>query len=395
MGNDIVALIERTLAGDEAAFASLVSKYQKQVHTQAWQWTGDFHIAEDITQDTFLQVYQKLHTLEDPMQFTGWLRTIVERFCIAWYRKNRIQPDSLEEIHITKIETDTYSRYVASEHAKVTADVQRDLVKRLLAKLKERDRELITLHYFDEMTSAEISAYLGISENTIKSRLHRARQQLKKYDFIIQGELDFTIETEHHSKQLLKGESNMTDKVRNETEVDIQLADIQRQITDLQEQVNALGTNLDISVDAHKRKILDALFQLHHDAKDPLTWCYGGAYRADSGQTSSRGSIWTTSTEDFISKAPDAAIAKLASIFTNTTVVAILRQLVGGKSTVEDLAKGSDTSESEIEKAVETLIEAKLASQTEDNFIEPRNDAVFFFLNLVGMTRVYLDPKDH
>ena len=194
MGNDIVTLIERTLAGDDAAFASLVSKYQKQVHTQAWQWTGDFHIAEDITQDTFLQVYQKLHTLEDPMQFTGWLRAIVERFCIAWYRKNRMQPESLEEIHITKIETDTYSRYVASEHVKATAEAQRDLVKKLLAKLKESDQEIITLHYFEKMTSSEIGTYLGISENTIKSRLHRARNRLKKYEFMIQEELDVTIE---------------------------------------------------------------------------------------------------------------------------------------------------------------------------------------------------------
>ncbi|MCY4401101.1 MAG: sigma-70 family RNA polymerase sigma factor [Candidatus Poribacteria bacterium] len=395
MKSDIIGLIQRTLAGDEAAFASLVGKYQKQVHTYAWRWTGDFHIAEDITQDTFLQVHQKLETLEDPRQFTRWLYAIVDRFCIAWYRKNRLRPESMEEIHISKIETDTYSRYIASEYAKVTTDAQRDLVKKLLAKLKERDKEIITLHYFDEMTSAEISAYLGIPENTTKSRLHRARQQLKKYGFMVQEELDITIETEHHSQRQLKGEISMTDEGRNESEVNIQLADIQRQITDLQEQVNTLGTNLDISVDSHKRKIINTLFQLHHGAKDPITWCSAGAYHTASGQKSSRGSIWTTSIDEFLSKAPDTAIANLANIFTDTTVVAILRQLVEEKRSVEELAKGCDTSESEIEKAVKTLIEAKLASRTKDNFIVPENDAVFYFLNFVGMTRVHLDPKDH
>ena len=84
---DDVELIQRILAGDEAAFASLITKYQKRVHTHAWQKTGDFHIAEDIVQETFLQVYQRLETLEDPTLFPKWIYTIVDRLCIAWYRK--------------------------------------------------------------------------------------------------------------------------------------------------------------------------------------------------------------------------------------------------------------------------------------------------------------------
>ena len=182
---------------------------------------------------------------------------------------------------------------------------------------------------------------------------------------------------------------------KNQSDVDARFEALQGQITDLKEQINVIGTNLDISIDAHKRKILEALFQLPQGAKDPITWCYAGAYRAASGQMSRRGSIWTTSTDEFLSRTPDAAIANLASIFANTTVVAILRQLVEGKSSVEDLAKACETSDSEIEKAVETLIKANLASRTEDNLIAPENDAVFYFLNFVGMTRVHLDPKDH
>lgn len=76
MSNDDVVLIQRILAGDETAFASLVRKYRKQVHTFAQRKIGDFHIAEDITQETFLQVYQKLETLEDPKRFSRWLYVI-------------------------------------------------------------------------------------------------------------------------------------------------------------------------------------------------------------------------------------------------------------------------------------------------------------------------------
>ena len=55
MKNDDVELIHRILAGDETAFETLVKKYQKQVHALAWRKIGDFHIAEEITQDTFLK----------------------------------------------------------------------------------------------------------------------------------------------------------------------------------------------------------------------------------------------------------------------------------------------------------------------------------------------------
>lgn len=394
MKNEDIALIQRIVADDENAFVILVRKYQKQVHAHAWRKTGDFHIAEDITQETFLQVYQKLETLEDPTQFSRWLHVIVNRLCIAWHRKNKIPTESLDESDISEIETDAYSRYVAAYQAKTTGEAQRDLVKKLLERLNKSDREVITLHYFEEMTSSEIGTYLGMSENTIKSRLHRARQRLKKYEFMIQEELDITIEREHLSPQP-KGEISMADEVKNQSEVDARFEELQDQITDLKEQINAIESNLDISIDSHKGKILNALFQLHHGSKDPVTWCYGGAYRAASGQTSKRGSIWTDSVDSFLSRAPDAEIVNFASVFTNTTVVGILRQLVEGKKSVENLAKGCDVTESEIEKVVNTLMDANLASRTEDNLIEPINDAVFFFLNFVGMTRVHLDPKDH
>lgn len=83
MKNKDVALIHDILAGDETAFVSLVEKYRKQVHALAWRKIGDFHIAEEITQDTFLKVYQKLSTLKDPNQFSGWLYVIATNQCRA------------------------------------------------------------------------------------------------------------------------------------------------------------------------------------------------------------------------------------------------------------------------------------------------------------------------
>ena len=209
MKNDDVVLIQRILAGDETAFASLVRKYQKQVHTLAWRKIRDFHIAEDITQETFLQAYQKLETLEDPTRFPRWLYVIADRLCIAWLRKNQRHTEPLEEADLSGVETEAYSRFVATEHAETFAEARRDVVEKLLAKLKENNRTVITLHYLEGMTYAEIVNFLGIPENTIRSRLLRARQQLKRYEFMIQEALDITIEGEHHLQKPLNGDFGM------------------------------------------------------------------------------------------------------------------------------------------------------------------------------------------
>ncbi len=190
MKNEDVAIIRRVLAGDEAAFAELVNKYQKPVHTLAWRKVGDFHIAEDITQDTFLKVYQRLHTLKDPNQFSGWLYVITANLCATWLRKKRIQTQPLEDTEITMIQEDAYSQHVTEERSKTAVEAQREVVKKLLAKLKESERTVMTLHYLGEMTVAEISRFLGVSASTIKSRLRRARHRLKEEEPMIREALD-------------------------------------------------------------------------------------------------------------------------------------------------------------------------------------------------------------
>ena len=395
MQSDDVMLIQRILAGDEHAFETLIQKYQRQVHAHALRKIGDFQIAQDITQETFLRVYQKVDTLNHPAQFSKWLYAIVDHLCIAWFRKNRLQVRPLEEVHISEIEGAAYSRYIATEHAKATAESQHDLVKKLLAELKESDREVITLHYFEEMTSSEIGETLGISENTIKSRLRRARQRLRKYALIIGEALDITTEAGHYAQNQLKGETTMTKEVRDESKLRASLEEMQRQIADLQEQLQVIADESDAFLDAEKREAVSTLCRLPQNAEGPIAWCYGGSYRTTGGKKSNRFSLWTTSVDNFLSSVPDAAIANLASLFTNPIIVAILRQLVEGKKSVEELAKGCDASVRETEKAVETLIDATLAARGEDNYIEPKHDAVFYFLNFVGMTRVHLNPTDH
>ena len=109
---DDVQLIHDILSGDDTAFGTLVEKYQKGVHALVWRKIGDFHHAEEITQDTFLRAYQKLPTLKNPHQFAGWLYVIANRCCITWLRKQKPAMQSLESTSVKEIDRLNYQRYV-------------------------------------------------------------------------------------------------------------------------------------------------------------------------------------------------------------------------------------------------------------------------------------------
>ncbi len=190
MKNADVELIQRALDGDDAAFSALVRKYQKSVHALVWRKIGDFHIAEDITQETFLKAYQKLSELKEPQSFASWLYVIAANRCKAWHRKNRMRTQLLENTSSAELEKATYSSYVSAENERASVEAQREVVKKLLAKLQESERTVITLYYLGGMTYEEISRFLGVSISSIKNRLYRARQHLKKEETMIREALD-------------------------------------------------------------------------------------------------------------------------------------------------------------------------------------------------------------
>ena len=107
MEND-AQLIYRILSGDDEAFTALVRKHQKGVHALAWREVGDFHFAEDITQDVFLQVYKKLSTLKNPNQFAGWLYVIANRLCKNWQKKNKSVIKSTEDVPVFEMQRMSY-----------------------------------------------------------------------------------------------------------------------------------------------------------------------------------------------------------------------------------------------------------------------------------------------
>ena len=194
---DDVKLIHKILSGDDAAFGILVEKYQKSVHALVWQKIGDYHYAEDIMQDAFLQAYKKLSTLKDPNHFAGWLYVIANRLCIDWMRKQKWMREqkfvmqSLEDTPVEEIEKSSYTYHVSEQSETESTEHCHALVKKLLEKLPESERTVVMLYYLDEMTTKEIGKFLGVSVNTIASRLHRARKRLQvDQELLVQEILD-------------------------------------------------------------------------------------------------------------------------------------------------------------------------------------------------------------
>ena len=189
MLQDDVQLIRRTLSGDESAFGTLVQKHQKGVHALIWRKIGDFHHAEELTQDTFLQAYKKLGTLKDPNHFSGWLYVIANRISINWLQRYKRPMQSLEATPVQEVEESSYKNYMLNQGETRAAEQLSETVKNILKKLPESERTVVTLYYLGEMTTKEIGNFLGVSINTVKSRLRRGRERLQEAESLVHAVL--------------------------------------------------------------------------------------------------------------------------------------------------------------------------------------------------------------
>lgn len=175
-------LIHRILLGDDDAFTTLMKKHYKSIHYYIWKIVKDFHIAEDVTQETFIQAHRKLSTLKDPNQFVGWLYAIANRLSINWIQRSKTSEASLDNIPQEEIDEFSYSRHILEQREIISSEHRSNVIKKILEILPEDERIVMILYYLDEMTTREISESLGVSVNTITSRLQRARKRSQQIE---------------------------------------------------------------------------------------------------------------------------------------------------------------------------------------------------------------------
>jgi RNA polymerase sigma-70 factor (ECF subfamily) len=139
----------------------------------AYRYASNPSEAEDIAQDALLRAWRRRSTLREADRRNQWLATIVRNE--AFRQHARIRPDP----------TSTIETQEGAEDAQVVATVERADLHAALERLSDRERKLLELRYAEDMTQSAIARRLGIPEGTVKVRLHRARDKLRRA-FVLQ-----------------------------------------------------------------------------------------------------------------------------------------------------------------------------------------------------------------
>jgi len=179
-------VIESCKAGDEKAFAEIVLHSQKKVFNIAYRMLGNLEEAKDLAQEVFISVFESIKDLKEEVKFDAWLTQITLNHCRnRWkYLKRRqyFNSDSLDD----PIETEdgNMARAIPDPSGNPETLYEKksiqQFIQRGLLKLKEDRRELLVLRDLQGLSYEEMGELLGLPEGTIKSKLHRARMDLKE-----------------------------------------------------------------------------------------------------------------------------------------------------------------------------------------------------------------------
>ena len=152
----------------------LVDKYKGSVYGLAYAKLGDFHDAQDMTQEVFLKAYQKLRTLKRWDKFLSWLYAITSNSCKDFLRSKASRPDGE---YVTDQEKERLDKISINSHHE---DKLHQTLREALSELPEIHRQVLSLHYLGGLSCREIAQFLGISPHAIAMRLSRARAKLRK-----------------------------------------------------------------------------------------------------------------------------------------------------------------------------------------------------------------------
>jgi RNA polymerase sigma-70 factor, ECF subfamily len=169
------ALIARVCEGDPAALGDLSRRHRHRVLALAYRMLGDWHLAEDIAQETFIRLHQAACTYRPEAKFTTWLYRIVYNLTIDQQRKRATAPVSLDAM---ESQVPGVSQALPAEQQEMAV-----LVQKAIAHLPERQRQVILLHRYEELSHTDIARVTGWSQSAVESLLVRAyanlREQLK------------------------------------------------------------------------------------------------------------------------------------------------------------------------------------------------------------------------
>lgn len=180
-------LIQNILAGETAQYALLVKRHQRFVFTLALRFLKNREDAEEVAQDCFVKAYRALGTFKQTSKFSTWLYTITYTTAMTLLRKKRLDTNSIhDEETFLELENHT-SSLNANNYEKQDAYT---FLNQAIGQLMLDDAAIITLFYKGEQSLDEIGEAMRMESNTVKVKLHRARQRLKeKLQYLLKDEV--------------------------------------------------------------------------------------------------------------------------------------------------------------------------------------------------------------
>lgn len=175
-------LIRRAQRGDADAFEQLLLEHQKNVYNLCYRMAGNPDDAMDLSQETFLRAWRCLDQYQFASAFSTWLYRLCSNICIDFLRRRRRQQTVPLTFEDADGEEQTYAVPVAQPlpEEQVELKLTREILQAAMAQLLPEHRAVLQLRVVNEMSYEQIADVLDIQIGTVKSRLSRARNQLKK-----------------------------------------------------------------------------------------------------------------------------------------------------------------------------------------------------------------------
>jgi len=167
--------LQRSLQGDEDAFACLVERYQNPVFNLCYRMLGDEFEAEDAAQETFWRAYQHIQRYDPQRSFITWLLSIAAHYCIDQQRKRRMPILAIDDLL-----EETLPDQAPDPERKASQTEEQKAIRKLLETLNTQDKAAIILRYWYDFSEEEIARALNLSTGAVKSRLFRSRQALAR-----------------------------------------------------------------------------------------------------------------------------------------------------------------------------------------------------------------------
>ncbi len=170
-------LIAQAKGGDEHAFEALYRAYERRVYLLCVRMTGDSSEAEDLTQETFLQIFRKISTFRNESAFTTWLHRVAVNVVLMHHRRKRLQIVPFEHADVSPEEPPR--REYGAEDQTLVGLIDRILIRRAITQLPEGRRAVLVLHDLEGYRHTEIAKLQDCSIGNSKSQLSRARWNMR------------------------------------------------------------------------------------------------------------------------------------------------------------------------------------------------------------------------